>query len=181
MRLIDTQIPDVKIVEPRVFSDERGFFFESYNLKTVTDLLQLPEYFVQDNHSRSVQGVLRGLHYQLRKPQGKFVRVTSGEAYDVVVDLRKSSKTFGQWVGIHLSEQNKKILWVPPGFAHGFLALSPQTDFLYKTTDYYDPTSEFTILWDDPTLAIKWPYSGKPSLSAKDQKGLLFAEAPVFS
>lgn len=180
MHIIETAIPDVKMIEPRVFKDDRGFFFESFNQKLMTSILGLPETFVQDNHSYSVQGVLRGLHYQLQRPQGKLVRVTHGDAYDVAVDLRKRSPTFGKWVGVLLSEQNKKMLWIPPGFAHGFLTLSPQADFLYKTTDYYDPASEYTIRWDDPILGIKWPLQNPPNLSIKDSKGLSFAEAPLF-
>lgn len=181
MRIIHTDISDVKILEPRVFGDERGFFFESYNEKTLSESLNLKVNFVQDNHSRSVKGVLRGLHYQLNRPQGKLVRVVSGEAFDVAVDLRKSSPTFGRWVGVHLSEDNKKMLWVPPGFAHGFLALSPQADFLYKTTDYYDPSSEYTIIWNDPNIGIKWPIERELKLSPKDCKGLQLTEAPVYA
>lgn len=181
MKLINTTIPDVKILEPRVFGDERGFFLESYNHNVISKLLGLNLQFVQDNHSRSAAGVLRGLHYQLKQPQGKLVRVVHGEAFDVAVDLRSTSPTYGKWVGIHLSEQNHRMLWVPPGFAHGFLVLSTRADFLYKTTDYYDPTSEYTIRWDDPHLAIKWPYEGTPSLSTKDSNGLSFKEAPSFA
>lgn len=182
MQIIETEIPDVKIIEPKVFSDARGFFFESFNHQAIADKVGIKAHFVQDNHSHSLQGVLRGLHYQLKKPQGKLVRVVSGEAFDVAVDMRKSSPTFGKWVGVLLSAQNKKMLWVPPGFAHGFLATSPQADFLYKTTDYYDPTSEYTVRWDDPDLAIVWPLHGtQPSLSGKDSKGLSFKEAPLFT
>lgn len=180
MKVIDTAIPDVKILEPQVFGDTRGFFFESYNHKLLKSILGLEADFVQDNHSRSAQGILRGLHYQLKRPQGKLVRVTSGAAYDVAVDMRKKSPTFGKWVGIHLSAEKKQIIWIPPGFAHGFLSLADSTEFLYKTTDYYDPTSEYSVLWNDPKLAIDWPLQGIPSLSAKDSKGLLFNDAPVF-
>jgi dTDP-4-dehydrorhamnose 3,5-epimerase len=181
MQINDTEIPDVKVIEPRVFGDDRGFFFESYNQRMIAESIGLKGDFVQDNHSRSAYGVLRGLHYQYRQPQGKLVRVVSGEAFDVAVDLRKSSATFGKWVGVHLSETNKKMLWVPPGFAHGFLVLSPHADFLYKTTDYYDPTSEFTLRWDDPSLGIKWPFQGTPTLSTKDNQGKCITEVPLFA
>lgn len=180
MKIVETEIPDVKILEPKVFGDSRGFFFESYNQKTILEILGISTAFVQDNHSRSQQGVLRGLHYQLRQQQGKLVRVVLGEAFDVAVDMRKSSKTFGKWVGVTLSEENKRILWVPPGFAHGFLVTSPEADFLYKTTDYYDPASECCIRWDDPDLAIAWPLKGrKPLLSSKDIQGKLFKDSPT--
>lgn len=181
MKVIETAIPDIKILEPKVFGDDRGFFFESYNQRIIAENLGIKAEFVQDNHSFSQQGVLRGLHYQLRKPQGKLVRVVSGEAFDVAVDMRESSPTFGKWVGVHLSAQNKKIFWVPPGFAHGFLVLSPQADFLYKTTEYYDPSSEFCLSWDDPDVGIQWPISQKPSLSAKDSIGKSLKEAPLFA
>jgi dTDP-4-dehydrorhamnose 3,5-epimerase len=180
MQVIETAIPDVKIIEPKVFGDDRGFFFESFNQKLLSDKIGNHQ-FVQDNHSFSMQGVLRGLHYQLLKPQGKLVRVVTGEAYDVAVDIRKSSPTFGKWVGVHLSAQNKKMLWVPPGFAHGFLVISPQADFLYKTTEFYDPTSEHCLRWDDPDVAVKWPLTGSPSLSAKDSKGKSLHEVPHFT
>lgn len=179
MNVIPTDIPDVKILEPKVFGDDRGFFFESYNQKSVANA-GIHHSFVQDNHSRSKQGILRGLHYQLQNPQGKLVRVISGEVYDVAVDIRKSSLTFGKWVGIILSAQNKRMLWVPPGFAHGFLVLSPEADFLYKTTNFYDPDSEYTLRWDDPDLAIQWPWKGSPNLSAKDSKGKTLKEIPLF-
>lgn len=181
MRIIDTAIPDVKILEPRVFSDDRGFFLESYNEKSLAETLNLNLNFVQDNHSHSIHGVLRGLHYQLQQPQGKLVRVVTGEAFDVAVDLRKSSPTFGHWIGVHLSETNKHMLWIPPGFAHGFLTLSPRADFLYKTTDYYNPASEHTIIWNDVHLGIRWPYKGYPNLSTKDRNGLPMNEAPVYA
>lgn len=180
MQIVDTAIQDIKILEPKVFGDDRGFFFESYNQKIISEKLGNLS-FVQDNHSMSSCGVLRGLHYQLNKPQGKLVRVVSGEAFDVAVDLRKSSKTFGKWIGVHLTAQNKKMLWIPPGFAHGFLVLSPQADFLYKTTEFYDPSSEYCLRWDDPEVGIQWPLQGHPSLSAKDSKGKSLSEAPLFS
>ena len=181
MKVVNTDIPDVKIIEPKVFGDERGFFYESYNQENLKKEAGIEAYFVQDNHSRSVRGVLRGLHYQTNQVQGKLVRVVAGEAFDVAVDLRTSSSTFGKWVGVHLSAENKKMLWVPPGFAHGFLTLSPQADFLYKTTDFYDPKSECCIRWDDPDLDIVWPWEGLPSLSQKDSQGKRFKEAAVFS
>ena len=182
MQIIETTIPDVKIIEPKVFGDERGFFFESFNLKLFREKAQIHDDFVQDNHSRSPQHVLRGLHYQIRQPQGKLVRVVSGEVYDVAVDIRKSSPTFGQWVGVVLFAENKRMLWVPKGFAHGFVVLSQEADFLYKTSDFYDPSSERSILWNDPDLGIEWPLHGKsPILSAKDQKGSLLKDAEVFA
>lgn len=182
MQIIETTIPDVKIIEPKVFGDERGFFFESFNLKLFREKAQIHDDFVQDNHSRSPQHVLRGLHYQIRQPQGKLVRVVSGEVYDVAVDIRKKSPTFGQWVGVILSAENKRMLWVPKGFAHGFVVLSKEADFLYKTSDFYDPSSERSILWNDPDLGIQWPLNGKsPILSAKDQKGSLLKDAEVFA
>jgi dTDP-4-dehydrorhamnose 3,5-epimerase len=182
MEIVHTTIPDVKILEPKVFGDARGFFFESYNQRIMAEKLGLHDSFVQDNHSHSAQWVLRGLHYQIKNPQGKLVRVVTGEAFDVAVDMRKSSPTFGQWVGVHLSADNKRMLWVPPGFAHGFLVLSPKADFLYKTTDFYNPASEFCVRWDDPDLAIEWPLHGQePSLSGKDRNGKLFKEAAFFA
>lgn len=181
MKVINTSIPDLKIIEPKVFGDDRGFFFESYNQNNLKSLAGISEDFVQDNHSRSSKGVLRGLHYQLKNPQGKLVRVVTGEVYDVVVDLRKSSETFGQWVGVHLSEQNKRMLFVPAGFAHGFLVLSESADFLYKTTSFYDPQSERCLMWNDEDLAIKWPLDGKePILSNKDILGTTFKTAETF-
>lgn len=182
MKVINTSIPDLKIIEPKVFGDDRGFFFESYNQNNLKNLAGISEDFVQDNHSRSSQGVLRGLHYQLKNPQGKLVRVVTGEVYDVVVDLRKSSKTFGQWVGVHLSEQNKRMLFVPAGFAHGFLVLSESADFLYKTTSFYDPESERCLMWNDKDLGITWPLEDKePILSSKDILGTTFKMAETFS
>jgi dTDP-4-dehydrorhamnose 3,5-epimerase len=180
MQVITTAIPDVLILEPKVFGDERGFFFESFNAQAFSELTGVQTTFVQDNHSRSGKNVLRGLHYQIQQPQGKLVRVVSGEVFDVAVDIRQSSPTFGQWVGCVLSETNKRLFWVPEGFAHGFLVLSDSADFLYKTTNYYAPQYERTILWNDPALAITWPVGGEPILSAKDQKGLLLAAAEVF-
>lgn len=161
-------IPDVVLLEPKVFGDARGFFFESFNQKTFNEATGTSHPFVQDNHSRSSRGVLRGLHYQIQQPQGKLVRVARGKVWDVAVDIRSSSPTFGQWVGAELSEDNQRQLWVPPGFAHGFVVLSESADFLYKTTDYYAPQHERCIAWNDPQLAIQWPYAEAPSLSAKD-------------
>lgn len=179
MKIIETVLPGVLIIEPKVFGDHRGFFLESFQVERYRQAgIDLP--FVQDNHSRSQRGVLRGLHYQVQQAQGKLLRVTAGEVYDVAVDLRRSSPTFGRWVGIHLSAENKRQLWVPEGFAHGFLVLSEFAEFLYKTTDYYAPEHERCIRWDDPTLAIDWPLDGAPQLSAKDQAGLSFADAPAF-
>jgi dTDP-4-dehydrorhamnose 3,5-epimerase len=180
MKVIQTEIPDVVIIEPQVFGDERGFFFESYNQKTLLEKAGITEYFVQDNHSRSAKNVLRGLHYQIQQPQGKLVRVVVGAVFDVSVDLRKSSKTFGQWVGVHLSAENKQQLWIPPGFAHGFLVLSEYAEFLYKTTDFYAPESERSILWNDPDLGIAWPLQEEPILSGKDKAGKLLRDAEVF-
>ncbi|WP_322978991.1 dTDP-4-dehydrorhamnose 3,5-epimerase [Pseudomonas sp. C11] len=182
MNIIATALPEVLIIEPQVFGDERGFFYESFNAKRFAELTGVQRDFVQDNHSRSARGVLRGLHYQLQQAQGKLVRVTAGEVYDVAVDVRRSSPTFGKWVGVHLSAQNKRQLWVPEGFAHGFLVLSDYAEFLYKTTDYYAPAHERSIRWDDPQLAIDWPLDGlTPVLSAKDQQASAFAEAEVFA
>lgn len=181
MKVIDTAIPDVKIIEPAVFGDERGFFFESFNLKKFEEAIGRQVHFVQDNHSRSVKGVLRGLHYQLPPhAQGKLVRCVLGEVFDVAVDIRQSSPTFGQWVGVNLSAENKRQLWIPEGFAHGFLTLSEHAEFLYKTTDYYAPHSERSIIWNAPELNIGWPIAGQPSLSAKDLQGSLFSTAPFF-
>lgn len=173
MNVIRTAIPEVVIIEPKVFGDARGFFFESFNQKAFNEATGTHHPFVQDNHSRSAQGVLRGLHYQIQQPQGKLVRVVRGAVIDVAVDIRKSSPTFGQWVAEELSEDNHRQLWVPPGFAHGFVVLSDTAEFLYKTTDYYAPQYERSILWSDPDLAIKWPVDA-PILSAKDLQGLKF-------
>ena len=176
MRVVETAIADVRIVEPRVFGDDRGAFFESWNARTFSEL-GIDATFVQDNHSRSHRNVLRGLHYQLRHAQGKLVRVVAGEVYDVVVDLRESSPTFGRHVGVTLSETNRQMLWVPPGFAHGFLVLSEHADFLYKTTDYWYPEHERTLLWSDPALGIDWPLQGAPTIAAKDAAGTPLAQA----
>ena len=181
MNVIRTAIPEVVLIEPKVFGDARGFFFESFNQKAFNDATGTNHQFVQDNHSRSAQGVLRGLHYQIQQPQGKLVRVVRGAVIDVAVDIRKSSPTFGQWVAEELSEDNHRQLWVPPGFAHGFVVLSEMAEFLYKTTDYYAPSFERCIAWDDPTLAIDWKLSGRePLLSAKDAQGLPLATAELF-
>lgn len=180
MQVVKTNIPDVLIIEPKVFGDERGFFYESFNEKVFSKNTRVSLSFVQDNHSRSSKNVLRGLHYQIQQPQGKLVRVAVGEVFDVAVDLRKSSATFGQWVGVNLSAENKHQLWIPPGFAHGFLVLSEYADFLYKTTDYYAPEYDRTILWNDPDLGISWPIDGEPIVSTKDKVGKLFSEAEVY-
>jgi dTDP-4-dehydrorhamnose 3,5-epimerase len=180
MNVLSTDIPDVLILEPRVFGDERGFFYESFNERLFRETTGLDVHFVQDNHSRSARGVLRGLHYQIRKPQGKLVRCVYGEVFDVAVDMRSLSPTFGHWVGVHLSAENKRQLWIPEGFAHGFLVLSETAEFLYKTTDYYAPEHERTLLWDDPTLNISWPFEQHPILSSKDQAGKSLKESEVF-
>lgn len=181
MKVTRTAIPDVMLIEPRVFGDERGFFFESFNQRAFEEATGVTTQFVQDNHSRSVRGVLRGLHYQIQQPQGKLVRVVVGEVYDVAVDLRRSSPTFGKWVGAHLSAQNKAQFWVPAGFAHGFVVLSDSAEFLYKTTDYYAPAHEKCIAWNDPFLGIEWPDLGAaPQLSAKDAAGSTWANAAFF-
>ncbi|WP_295008840.1 dTDP-4-dehydrorhamnose 3,5-epimerase [uncultured Dechloromonas sp.] len=177
MKVTPTQIPDVLSIEPKVFGDERGFFFESFNLRAFREATGLNIDFVQDNHSKSARNALRGLHYQVQCPQGKLVRVTQGEVFDVAVDIRKGSKTYGQWVGEILSAENKKQLWVPAGLAHGFVVLSETAEFLYKTTDYYAPEHERCIAWNDPDLGIDWPISGCPLLSAKDAAGLAFRNA----
>ena len=182
MNIIDTEIPDVKIFEPKVFGDHRGFFFESFTQKIFEDATGLKREFVQDNHSKSQRGVLRGLHYQLPPmAQGKLVRVVQGEVFDVAVDIRKSSSTFGKWVGVILSAENKRQLWVPEGFAHGFLTLSETAEFLYKTTNYYSPDYEASLLWNDKTLDIKWPTKDCPLLNAKDLAAKKFNEAIIFN
>lgn len=176
MKVIDTAIPDIKIIEPAVFGDERGFFMETWSQKKFEELVTgKPTFFVQDNHSKSKQGILRGLHYQAENTQGKLVRVTSGEVFDVAVDIREGSPTYGQWVGAYLSAENKRQLWVPKGFAHGFYVTSEEAEFVYKCTDYYNPNSEVSVLWDDPALAIEWPLCGEPSLSKKDINGVVFS------
>ncbi|NMG35078.1 dTDP-4-dehydrorhamnose 3,5-epimerase [Azoarcus sp. TTM-91] len=180
MQIKETEIPDVLILEPRVFGDARGFFMESYNARAFRELTGLDVQFVQDNHSRSARGVLRGLHYQIQQAQGKLVRVLRGAVYDVAVDLRRGSPTFGRSVGLELSEENNLQLWIPPGFAHGFQVLSETADFLYKTTDYYAPEHERSLLWNDPALGIAWPLAGEPLLAAKDKAGLPFAQAEVY-
>ena len=180
MQVLPTAIPDVLILEPKVFGDDRGFFYESFNARRFTELTGMRADFVQDNHSRSVRGVLRGLHYQIRQSQGKLVRVTAGEVWDVAVDLRRSSPTFGQWVGVTLSADNKRQLWIPPGFAHGFVVVSDVAEFLYKTTDYWAPEHERCVIWNDPALALPWPLDGEPALSAKDRLGLPLAQAELF-
>jgi dTDP-4-dehydrorhamnose 3,5-epimerase len=181
MQVNSTAIPEVLLIEPKVFGDARGFFFESYNERAFAQATGLTPNFVQDNHSRSAQGVLRGLHYQIRQPQGKLLRVVRGSVFDVAVDVRRSSPTFGKWVGVELSENNHRQLWVPPGFAHGFLVTSESADVLYKTTDYYAPEHERCIAWDDPAIGIQWPLAGAPQLSAKDRVGLLLAQAETFA
>ena len=179
MKSISTAIADVFILEPKVFGDTRGFFFESFNSRAFAEATGLDVNFVQDNHSRSARGVLRGLHYQAQQPQGKLVRVVRGSVFDVAVDIRKTSPTFGKWVGVELSEDNHRQLWVPPGLAHGFLVISESADFLYKTTDYYAPEHERCLAWNDPAIGIDWPLEGEPQLSAKDQLGKLLADAEL--
>lgn len=180
MNCLTTPLPGVLILEPRVFGDDRGFFFESFNQRVWQELTGITLPFVQHNHSRSGRNVLRGLHYQIRQPQGKLVRVISGEVFDVAVDIRRSSPTFGQWFGATLSAENKRQMWVPPGFAHGFCVTSEQAEFLYLTTDYWAPEFERCIAWNDPDIAILWPLSGEPSLSAKDQVGVPLHQADLF-
>ncbi len=179
MKAIETSLPGVLVLEPKVFGDERGFFFESYNKQALAKVGITAE-FVQDNHSRSVRNVLRGLHYQIKQPQGKLVRVIQGEVFDVAVDIRRSSPSFGRWVGFQLSAENKRVVWIPPGFAHGFLVLSEVVEFLYKTTDYWALEHERCLIWNDPNLAIDWPLSGEPILSAKDQKGSALKSAELY-
>jgi len=183
MQVLKTDLPDVLLLEPKVFGDARGYFMESYNKRTFVQATGLSPEFVQDNHSRSAQGVLRGLHYQLRQAQGKLVRVTAGEVFDVAVDLRRGSPTFGRWAGAHLSSENKRQMWVPLGFAHGYLVLSEYAEFLYKTTDFYAPEHERCIAWNDPQVGIRWPLPAgmsEPSLSSKDKAGLRLQDAEVF-
>jgi dTDP-4-dehydrorhamnose 3,5-epimerase len=181
INVIATALPDVKLIEPKVFGDARGFFYESFNARDFAKETGVSDVFVQDNHSRSVKGVLRGLHYQIQHPQGKLVRVVSGEVYDVVVDIRRSSPSFGKWVGVYLSADNKRQLWVPPGFAHGFCVTSESAEFLYKTTNYWFPEFERSLLWNDPALGIGWPLDGAPQVAAKDAAGRPLAEAEVFA
>lgn len=180
MQVTATTIPEVLLIEPKVFGDERGFFFESFSQRVWQEKTGIERTFVQDNHSRSCRGVLRGLHYQIRQPQGKLVRVVLGEVFDVAVDLRRSSPTFGRWVGEFLSAENKKQLWVPEGFGHGFLVLSEYADFLYRTTEYYAPEHERCIIWNDPDIGIDWPFAMAPVLSGKDAQGLPFKQAEVY-
>jgi len=180
MNAITTAIPDLLIIEPKVFGDERGFFFESFNQKKFNELVGRKVEFVQDNHSRSVRNVLRGLHFQIQQPQGKLVRVVQGTVFDVAVDIRRSSPTFGQHVAVELSSENKRMFWIPEGFAHGFVVLSETAEFLYKTTDYWAPEFERSLAWNDPALGIQWPHQGAPALSAKDQKAMLLAQAECF-
>ncbi|TAM45922.1 MAG: dTDP-4-dehydrorhamnose 3,5-epimerase [Gammaproteobacteria bacterium] len=179
MKITEASLPGVLILEPRVFSDDRGFFFESYNKKLLKGTGITTE-FVQDNHSKSSRNVLRGLHYQIKQPQGKLVRVVSGEVFDVVVDIRRSSSSFGNWAGFNLSAENKRMIWIPPGFAHGFLVLSETAEFLYKTTDYWAPTHERCIHWCDPDIAIGWPLEGNPIVSAKDEAGRNLKNAELY-
>lgn len=182
MKVTAASLPEVLMIEPKVFGDARGFFFESFNQKAFNSASGLSVNFVQDNHSRSAKGVLRGLHYQVQQPQGKLVRVVRGSVFDVAVDIRKSSPNFGCWVGVELTEENNRQLWVPPGFAHGFLVTSDSADFLYKTTDYYAPESERCIAWNDAAIGIEWPLAGNcPQLSAKDQTGARLMVAEVFN
>lgn len=180
MKVTATTLPEVLILEPKVFGDERGFFYESFNARVFSEATGLTTEFVQDNHSRSQKGVLRGLHYQIEHAQGKLVRVTVGKVLDIAVDIRRSSPTFGQWVGVELSAENARQLWVPEGFAHGFVVLSDHAEFLYKTTDYYTPSAERCIAWNDPELAIDWQLEGAPQLSAKDQQGKSLKDADLF-
>ncbi|MBA1263552.1 dTDP-4-dehydrorhamnose 3,5-epimerase [Stutzerimonas stutzeri] len=180
MKVIETSIPDVLIIEPKVFGDERGFFYESFNAAAFEAATGLTRSFVQDNHSKSQRGVLRGLHYQIQQPQGKLVRVVAGEVFDVAVDLRRSSPSFGRWTGTRLSAENQRQLWIPEGFAHGFVVLSESAEFLYKTTDYYAPEHERSLLWNDPELGIEWPIDESPQLSAKDIAGKRLSEVELF-
>ena len=180
MIVTPTALPEVLVLEPKVFGDDRGFFFESYNRRAFLEATGLDVDFVQDNHSRSAKNVLRGLHYQLEQSQGKLVRATVGSVFDVAVDIRKQSPNFGRWVGVELSAENKKMMWVPPGFAHGFLVLSDFVEFLYKTTDYYAPQHERSILWNDPTIGVQWPLTAAPLLSSKDQTAYPLQSAQVF-
>ncbi|KRW63538.1 dTDP-4-dehydrorhamnose 3,5-epimerase [Stutzerimonas nitrititolerans] len=180
MKVIETSIPDVLIIEPKVFGDERGFFYESFNAAAFEAATGLKRSFVQDNHSKSQRGVLRGLHYQIQQPQGKLVRVVAGEVFDVAVDLRRSSPSFGRWAGTRLSAENQRQLWIPEGFAHGFVVLSESAEFLYKTTDYYAPEHERSLLWNDPELGIQWPIEQAPQLSGKDAAGKRLSEADLF-
>lgn len=181
MKITPTSLPEVLVIEPQVFGDSRGFFYESFNARKFAELTGVQAEFVQDNHSKSGKNILRGLHYQIQQAQGKLVRVVSGEVFDVAVDIRKSSPNFGKWVGVNLSAENSRQLWIPPGFAHGFAVLSEQAEFLYKTTDYWAPEYERCLAWNDPEIGIDWPISETPLLSAKDQLGKSLSEAEVFA
>ena len=181
MNVVETALPGVLVIEPRVFGDERGFFFESFNARRFAELTGVTAPFVQDNHSRSARGVLRGLHYQIRQAQGKLVRVTAGEVFDVAVDLRRASPTFGRWEGTHLSAENKRQVWIPECFAHGFVVLSDSAEFLYKTTDYWAPEHERCIRWDEPEIGVRWPLAAAPLVSAKDAQGSTLTAAEVFA
>lgn len=181
MQVLERALDGVLLLEPKVFGDERGFFLESWNRRGFRELTGVDAEFVQDNHSRSVRGVLRGLHYQVRQPQGKLVRVIAGSVFDVAVDLRRSSPSFGRWFGAELSAQNRRLMWIPPGFGHGFLVTSEAAEFLYKTTDYWAPAHERSLRWDDPALGIAWPLDGEPILSAKDRDGVPLAQAEVYA
>lgn len=181
MKVITTAIPDLLVIEPTVFGDERGFFYESFNQRQFEEAIGYQVQFVQDNHSRSAKNVLRGLHYQIQHPQGKLVRVTQGRVYDVAVDIRRHSPSFGQHVGLELSAENKRMLWIPEGFAHGFVVLSDTAEFLYKTTDYWAPEHERSLAWNDPAIGIDWRIEGEPTLSGKDQSAKLLSEAEVFA
>jgi dTDP-4-dehydrorhamnose 3,5-epimerase len=180
MKIHPTPLEGVLLIEPTVFGDERGYFYESYNARRFAELTGVTAHFVQDNHSRSAKGVLRGMHYQIQQPQGKLMRVTAGAVFDVVLDLRKSSATFGQWYGVELSADNKKQLWIPPGFAHGFTVTSDMAEVQYKTTDYWAPEFERSVIWNDPAVGIAWPLEGEPLLSAKDKGGVPLAQAETF-
>jgi len=181
MKVTPTRLPEVLLIEPKVFGDERGFFLESYNQRVFREAAGIDANFVQDNHSRSGRNVLRGLHYQLKQPQGKLVRVVAGEVFDVAVDLRRSSPCYGRWAGQRLSADNKRMLWIPPGFAHGFLAMSEFAEVLYKTTDYYAPAHERCVLWNDPDIGVDWPLTGVPIVSDKDASGRRLAEAETYA
>ena len=181
MKVVATTIPDVLIIEPQVFGDERGFFFESFNQQRFAELTGVKTHFVQDNHTKSAKNVLRGLHYQIQQPQGKLVRVIAGEVFDVAVDVRKSSATFGQWVGVNLSAENKRQLWIPEGFAHGFVVTSESAEFLYKTTNYWAPKYERCIIWNDPVIGIQWPTEIAPILSDKDKMGFSLRNSDIFT
>lgn len=180
MKVVRTAIPDVVVLEPKVFGDERGFFFESYNKRALREAAGIDAEFVQDNHSRSVRSVLRGLHYQIREAQGKLVRATAGEIFDVAVDLRRASPTFGRWVGVELTAASKRMLWVPPGFAHGFLVLSAEAEVQYKATAYYAPEHERALLWNDPGIGVRWPLSGEPLLNERDRRATPLSAAELY-